>query len=103
MNDQHGFWWDILETASRVIGAALAFGFGWLARKFAQIDKRMTTMEQEFTARNHASETQIVRLQVYHESNIQRLDSIEENTKAINDKLDRLFQSLSNRRDHRER
>jgi predicted nucleic acid-binding Zn-ribbon protein len=97
VNGNHGIWWDILDTASQVIAGALAVGFGWLTKKFSEIDGRMTTMEKEFTSRNHTAETQIAVLQGYHESNTQRLDAIEDTMERVDDKLDRLIEKLSER------
>lgn len=99
MNDQHGVWWDILKTVSNVIALLLAGAFGWLTRRFSQMDERMNAMEREFTERDQRAETNIAVLQAYHTSNLKRLDSIDEKAKEINAKLDSLIVSMTNRRD----
>lgn len=99
VNETHGFWWDILKTISNVIALILAAAFGWLTRKFTQMDERMVAMEKDFTARNQQAATSIAVLQAYHQSNLQRLDSIDDKAKEINSKLDQLIVSMTNRRE----
>jgi hypothetical protein len=103
MNQHEGVWWNVIDTLSGmaigvigVVGAVM----GWLNNKFSKVEDRMATLEQDFTGRNHAAETQIAKLQAYHESNIRRLDTIEDTTQRIDGKLDRLIDNLSNRGRH---
>jgi len=100
MNQHDGFWWNVLDTLSGVaIGIVGVVGavLGWLNNRFSKMEERMTIVEQGCNARNHAAETQIAKLQAYHESNIRRLDSIEDTTQRIDGKLDRLIDNLSKR------
>jgi len=99
VNEQHGVWWDILKTVSNVIALVLAAAFGWLTRKFAQLDERMDAMEKDLTERSQEAATNIAVLQAYHKSNLKRLDSIDEKAKEINTKLDSLIVGLANRRE----
>lgn len=106
MNEHQGVWWDIIKTISNVIAMILAVGFGWLTRRFSSIEKRMnvtddrmTLMEKDFSERNQQAATSIAVLQSYHTSNLKRLDSIDDQTKAINTKLDQLILSMTKRRE----
>jgi tetrahydromethanopterin S-methyltransferase subunit G len=101
MNETHGVWWNILDTVvGAIVGIASALGtcFGWVSSKFKEVNTRMDELEKDFNIRNQISATSIAKLEAYHESNTQRLDSIEDTTKNIDGKLDRLIESLSNRK-----
>lgn len=99
MNESQGVWWDILKTVSNIIALGLAGAFGWLARRFSQLDSRMDTMEKHFNKQDQEALTSIAVLQAYHQSNLQRLDSIDDKAKEINTKLDHLIVSMANRRE----
>lgn len=99
MNEQHGFWWDLFKTASNVMAILLAAAFGWLTRRFSKMDDRMNEMEREFTERSQQATTNIAVLQAYHQANTQRFDSIDETTKKIDAKLDRLIDKMTERRE----
>lgn len=90
MNDHQGAWWNILDTVTGLavgIVSLLGVVFGWLGNKFTKVDNRMDALEKDFNRRNQIAATSITRLEAYHESNIQRLDSIDQ-------KLDRLLDSM---------
>jgi len=100
VNQHDGFWWNALDTLTGVVigivgivGAVL----GWLNNRFSKMEERMSAAEQECNERDHVAETAIAKLQAYHESNIKRLDNIEDTTQRIDSKLDRLIDSLGNR------
>ena len=97
MNETHGVWWNIIDTVVGVavgVVSALGAAFGWLTNKFKDVDARMDALEKDFNTRVQLSAMSIARLEAYHESNTQRLDSIEGTAKDINGKLDRLIESL---------
>ena len=97
MNEQHGFWWDVIEAVSKWIALLLAAGFGWLTRKFTSVEARMDDMEKDLRERTQTAATHIAVLQSYHVSNTQRLDSIESTTNKIDSKLDRLIESMTSK------
>lgn len=97
MNDQHGFWWDVLEAVSKWIALLLAAGFGWLTRKFTAVEDRMDSMEKDLLERTQLAATNIVRLEAYHVANTQRLDSIDDRTRGIDSKLDRLIENMTSK------
>lgn len=97
MNESQGVLWDILKTLSNVIALILAGAFGWLTRKFTQMDERIYQMEREFNDRNQQAATNIAVLQAYHQANLKRLDSIDEKAKEINTKLDSLIVGMTRR------
>jgi hypothetical protein len=95
---------DALEWLNRVWGfivgvAGTIIGMGsWVSSKMGRMETRMDTMQKEFTERNHLAATNIVQLQAYHESNIQRLAAIEMTTRGIDEKLDELLQTMASKR-----
>lgn len=100
MNEPQGMWWNILDTVSGIaIGIIGVLGavFGWLSNRFAKVEARMDDMEKDFVARNQLSAMSITRLEAYHEANTHRLTAIEDCTKEINKKLDRLIERKGKR------
>ena len=101
MSEPQAAWWSVLDTVfGVVIGMVSVIGavFSWLSAKFADMDERMDNMEKDFIARNQLAATSITRLEAYHEANVQRLAAIENGTREINKKLDRIIENNSHRR-----
>ena len=94
MNDQHGIWWDIFETISKWLALLMAAGYGWLMRKFSNLEIQMDSMDKDLRERTQQAATHIAVLQSYHVANTQRLDSIEETTQRMDAKLDRLIERV---------
>jgi len=92
VNDQHGFWWDVIEALSKGIALLLAAGFGWLTRKFTSVEARMDSMEKDLRERTQTATTNIAVLQSYHVANTHRLSAIEATTQRMDAKLDRLIE-----------
>ena len=97
MNDHQGFTWNIFDVVSGIAFGALGLlgaAFGWMNNRFKIVHTRMDTMEKLFTQRDQDAALQIVQLRAYHEDNQRRLNTIENNTGKINDKLDRLIDGM---------
>jgi hypothetical protein len=92
MYEQHSIWWDIFEVVSKWVALLVAAGFGWLTNKFSSLEVRMDTTERDLQKRTQESATHIAVLQSYHVANTQRLDSIEDTTRRMDAKLDRLIE-----------
>ena len=98
MNETNGVWWNIVDTVSRLAVVVLGACLGWLGKRFRDIDGRMDALEKDFNARNLIAATSIATLEAYHTANTQRLNSIEDTTQKIDGKLDRLIESLVERK-----
>lgn len=106
-------WWDVIKTVSNLIAMVLAVGFGWLTKKFTSTEADMKAMairiddveegllsrtqaiERDLLARHQEAATSIAVLKSYHQSNIKRLDTIEQTANKIDGKLDALIIRLS--------
>lgn len=98
--NEHSTWWNTLDAViGFAVGVLSLIGacFGWLDNRFKKMAERMDDMEHDFNKRNQLAATSIVRLEAYHESNTRRLDAIDETTNKIDEKLDRLLETMARR------
>lgn len=103
--------WEWVDTVFGLIVGMITTVMGmlgWISPKLQKIDEqaqalrdRMAELEQSCQTRNQLSATSIVRLEAYHEANIQRLAAIEGTTQQIDEKLDRLLESRALRKGSR--
>lgn len=92
MNEQHSPIWDVLSVLSNIVAVVMSAAFGWLIRKFTTIEQRIEDMETDLNDRAQLAAMNIVRLEAYHAANTDRLTAIENVTRDINKKLDRLIE-----------